>query len=141
VTAARRPRRQGEGQLSDAIREALAYEPGLRLFRNAQCAVVKSNRMVRGGLGNGSADLVGLLAPTGRMVALEVKVPGEVPTAEQMSRALAKGAYGRSREDERMLEQGAWLHQIREHGGFAAYVSSVEEARAAIARARQGATG
>lgn len=174
-----RPKRQGEGALSDAIRDALAHEPGLRLWRNSRCAVVKGNRMVRGGLGeNGSADLIGVLAvdvtvrfddvttpriKLGVFIALEVKLPGEIPTAENIARALAKvpvyqaadtwRAMGPSlflrewsgalREldarDRHMLEQEAFLAEVRAVGGFACYVDSPEAARAAIARARQGA--
>ncbi|HSN19256.1 MAG TPA: hypothetical protein VLS49_01175 [Usitatibacter sp.] len=135
-----KPRRQGEGALSDAIREALALTcPDLLLMRNAQCAVVKSNRMVRGGLGNGSADLVGVLRPSGRWVALEVKVPGEIPTTDDLLRAHNRGARATAAQ-RHMMAQRVWLEDVRAFGGFAAYVSSVEEARAAIARARTGAS-
>ena len=122
--------RQGEGALSDAIREALAYEPDLTLWRNSQAAMRKGNRIYRGGLGNGSADLVGVLTlpihlaalgdgksvPFGLFVALEIKLPGQAATDEQ----------------------AAWLASVRERGGFAAVVHSVAAARAAINRARRG---
>ena len=129
----RKPARQGEGALSDAIRAALAHEPGLLLFRNSQAAMRKGSRVYRGGLGNGSADLVGVLSldvalvtngghmqsrmMLGRFVALEVKRPGEQATEEQ----------------------AAWLASVRTRGGFASVVCSVDEARAAIVRARTGA--
>jgi hypothetical protein len=65
---------------------------------------------------NGTSDILGLVRG-GRFVALEVKLPGEKPTAEQ----LAFGA------------------RVVELGGFFAVVTSVDEAvaavRAAIARA------
>lgn len=109
-----RPARQGEGALSDSIRAALAWEPGLLLFRNSQAVMRKGARVYRGGLGNGSADLVGVLM--GRFVALEVKVPGK--DAEPA--------------------QAAWLASVRERGGFACVVDSVESARAAIDRANRG---
>lgn len=125
-----RPKRQGEGRLSDAIREALAYVPSLLLFRNSQAAMRKGSRVYRGGLGNGSADLVGVLripwvcATTGSVkhglglfVALEVKIPGERATEAQ----------------------AAWLAEVRRCHGFACVVHSVDEARAAIARAEYGA--
>jgi hypothetical protein len=153
--------RQGEASLSDAIRDALAYEPGLTLWRNSQCAVVKSNRMVRGGLGNGSADLVGLLAvkidvdshgrlehfgdKIGRFVALEVKMPGEIPCGSKLATILAVGATGHAskmaKADKHILEQEEWLQSVRARGGFAAYVDSVESAKAAIQRARSGYDG
>ena len=125
------PKRQGEGALSDAIRAALAYERGLLLFRNSQAAMRKGSRIYRGGLGNGSADLVGVLSlpihvaalgptgaavPFGLFVALEIKVPGQAATDEQST----------------------WLASVRERGGFAAVVHSVAAARAAIVRARRG---
>lgn len=101
----RKPVRQGEGVILDAIQARLALMPGVRLERNSRVAVVKSNRMVRGGLGdNGSADLVGLVSvrvvlvgvepvrqvDTGRGAALEVKREGEIPTAEDIARIRAK---------------------------------------------------
>ncbi len=172
--------RQGEAQLSDAIRELLSLEPGLLLMRNAQCAVVKAKRMVRGGLGNGSADLVGVLAVAGfahhrtdeggalymsgaalgRFLALEVKMPGEIPTTERIAGMVAAfsptlAALWRARgwcpEVERQvkalrptwahdLAQWAWLADVRRCGGFAAYVDSPASARAAVARARTGAS-
>jgi hypothetical protein len=164
----RRPQRQGEGKLSDAIRERLEAE-GVLVLRNAQVAVVKGNRMVRGGCGNGSADLLVLVpvrvdgAVLGRWASLEVKPPGKVPTPEDVERVVAKlGAMaggtwhvlGSSRAlahpvvsaavrkletaDRHLLEQEAHLDAVRRHGGFATYVDSPEAAVAAVARARNG---
>jgi hypothetical protein len=70
---------------------------------------------VRYGLAVGSADLIGCL--DGRFVALEVKA-----------------AAGRTSPEQRQ-----WLDLVRRNGGFACVVRSVDEARAAIARARKGA--
>lgn len=108
-----------EGALSDAIRLALASEPGLVLWRN-NCGMAEhwSGRTVTRvvyGLAPGSADLVGLLA--GRFVALEIKTAtGRVTPAQR-----------------------AWLDLVSRSGGFAAVVRSVEEAHAAVARCRAGA--
>ena len=148
-----RPHRQGEGALSDAIREALAHEPGLLLFRNSVGVLRSRGRVYHTGLGNGSADLVGVLA--GRFVALEVKRPGEAPTPEDVARIEAKlGAIARRLagtpmwlravkalpdDERRVLEQEAFAEAVRKAGGFACYVDGVEAARAAIARARTGA--
>lgn len=72
---------------------------------------------MRYGLARGSADLVGILAPHGRLVALEVKTPtGRVAP-----------------------EQEQWLELVRRMGGFACVVRSVADARDALARARMGA--
>jgi hypothetical protein len=145
-----RARRQGEGALSDAIRDALALESGLLLFRNSQAVMRKGPRVYRGGLGNGSADLVGVLRvcvghvatmPTcvGRFIALEVKSPGEIPTVEDLARIHAKPVQKRTAVESRVVAQWAWLVELRSRDAFATYVDSVESARAAIARARRGA--
>jgi hypothetical protein len=108
-----------ESVIQDAIRVALGTEPGVVLWRNncgtAEHWTPKGVQRVRYGLAPGSADLVGLVG--GRFVALEVKAP-----------------KGRVTE-----EQREWLALVRRFGGFAAVVHSVDEARAAVARARTGA--
>lgn len=65
----------------------------------------------------GGADLIGIL--TGRFIALEVKRPKK----------------GRESEEQQMFMQ-----LVRAKGGFAAIVRSVDEAHAAIQRAREGAS-
>jgi hypothetical protein len=105
-----------EGAIQDAIRLALASEPGLVLWRN-NCGVAEhyGKRGVthtRYGLAPGSADLVGIL--DGRFFALEVKTP-----------------TGRLRPDQKL-----WMELVRRTGGFAAVARSVDEARAAVAAAR-----
>jgi hypothetical protein len=65
-----------------------------------------------------SSDLVGLVGPQGRFLALEMKTP-----------------TGRVTDHE-----ARFLERVRHHGGFACVVRSVNEARAALARARHGAT-
>ena len=105
-----------EGAIQDAIRLALADEPGFVCFRN-NVGVAKhyGNRGVvhtKYGLAPGSSDLVGIL--DGRFIALEVKTP-----------------VGRLRPEQRL-----WLELVRSFGGFAAVVRSVDEARAAVAAAR-----
>jgi hypothetical protein len=85
---------------------------------------------VRYGLGVGSADLVGIITcptymtldpftdarPIGRAFALEVKRPGEEPTADQVK----------------------WMLAVRTLGGFACVVHSIEEACHAVDRCRRG---
>jgi len=73
----------------------------------------------RYGLVTGASDLIGILTvgELGRFVAIEVKRPrGRVSAAQQL-----------------------FLDLVRSHGGFAAVVRSVDDARAGIARARMGA--
>jgi hypothetical protein len=111
-----------EAQISDAIRLALGADPTLVLWRNnvgiAEHWNGKSVDTVRYGLAPGSADFIGVLKPEGRFVALEIKSPTGRATPDQVT----------------------WLALVRRMGGFAAIVRSVDEARAAIERARGGAS-
>lgn len=109
--------------LQAEIRLALGRESDLVLWRNSTGQATHTDdrgRVFRQafGLAIGSADLVGILAPSGRFVALEVKTP-----------------TGRVRP-----EQETWLALVRSRGGFACVVRSIDDARAALARARAGAT-
>ena len=105
-----------EGHIQDAIRLALTDEPGLVVWRNNTGVAEHRGARVRYGLAVGSADLIGCL--DGRFIALEVKT-----------------AAGRASPEQRQ-----WLDLVRRNGGFAAVVRSVDEARAAIVRARAGAS-
>ena len=126
----RKVAKKPETILSDAIREALSLEPGLLIWRNSNGVFRARGFVVHAGLPKGSADLVGVLGvdvlfpmaigeeerTIGLFVALEVKRPGE-------------------KADPHQLE---WLESVRRAGGFACVVTSAEEARAAIKRAREG---
>jgi len=103
-----------EGGLKRAILQRLEWYPDLKVFCNAQ-----GGRTYRTGLGPGSSDIIGVLAPIGRFFALEVKVPGK----------------------DLMAVQVEWMDQIRKLGGFAAVVHSPEEADEAYKRARAGLLG
>lgn len=111
-----------EAQISAAIRLALGSDPTLVLWRNnvgiAEHWNGQSVDTVRYGLAPGSADFIGVLLPAGRFIALEIKSPTGRATPEQVN----------------------WLALVRRMGGFAAIVRSVDEARAAIERARGGAS-
>lgn len=100
------------------IRLALGRVPDLVLWRNTTGVARHYDRTQRFGLCVGSADIVGILGPTGRFIALEVKTEtGRVAHA-----------------------QSQFLNVVRSRGGFAAVVRSVDDAIAAITRARAGAT-
>lgn len=128
-----------EGKIQGLILRAVGALPDFVVMRNANVALKYYDeregreKFLRGGLGDGSADLIGILSlsvlltrpdgsqvcqTTGRFVALEVKKPG-----------------GRVEP-----EQEAWLEAVRRAGGFAAVVHSPEEALAALDRARRGET-
>jgi hypothetical protein len=104
-----------EADTQDAIRLA-AHSLGLVLWRNSVGLAVDGLRRIRYGLAVGSSDLIGIIMPEGRFIALEVKSATGRPTPEQ----------------ERFLDL------VRRSGGFAAVVRSVEDVRAAVERARRG---
>ena len=132
---------KAETGLQAAIVAALALEPGLVIWRNSNGTFRAHGHVVRAGLPRGSADLVGVLttyakvpdhytakgspvwvgdaiSAVGRFVALEVKRPSEKPEPHQVE----------------------WLADVAKRGGFACVVRSVDDARAAIAAARGGAS-
>jgi hypothetical protein len=112
-----------ERDIQQAIREALGLEPDLVLWRNSTGYTEEfsdrtmQSRGIRYGLGKGSADLVGI-GPGGRFFALETKSPSGRLTPEQVK----------------------WANLVRRFGGFCATVRSVDEAKAALVRARAGAS-
>jgi hypothetical protein len=111
-----------ETAIQQEIRLALGAEPDLTLWRNNVGTATHWNpgtgktQSVKYGLCVGSSDLIGILA--GRFVALEVKTE-----------------VGRLTKEQRVF-----LEHVRRMGGFAAVVRSADEARAAVQRARQGAS-
>jgi len=106
-----------EARILADIRVALGREEDLTIWRLSQGAGrLASGRWDRFGLVPGAADLIGILAPTGRWFALEVKSP-----------------RGRLTEEQRL-----WGALIQQRGGFWAVVRSVDEAREALERARKG---
>jgi len=105
--------------LQTAIRQALGLERDLTMWRNNVGQVRTGHgSYVRYGLAVGSSDLIGILAPLGKFVALEVKTPN-----------------GRLDQEQRL-----YLELVRSRGGFATVVRSVADARAAIERARGGSS-
>lgn len=117
-----RTRNPSETEIMREILAALGAQPDLYIMRNqvggAERFDVETNevRHERYGLAPGSSDLVAILAPKGRWFCLEVKT-----------------ATGRVDE-----EQTKWLARMRRFGAFACVVRSVEEAVAALERARAG---
>lgn len=130
-----------EKDVREAIRAALGREPDLFLMLNtiAHGTMVDRSGAARhqhAGLPKGSADLIGVLAPLGRIFALEVKrSPRELPRPLAELEALPH----RNPAQEHEYLQQLWAANVRKRGGFAAFVSSVDEAWAALGRARKGA--
>lgn len=101
-----------------AIHLALGARSDVRLWRaqvgvfvpiSQACAHCRTHAM-RIGL-PGMADLLGIQAPAGRLVSLEVKSATGKPTEEQV----------------------AWAAMVKRFGGVAAIVRSVEDAERALA--------
>lgn len=103
-------------ELVHATRLALGREPDLALFLNSKIEVTPEGIRAKPGLGKGSSDLVGILGPHGRWFVLEAKTGRGVAIARQ--------------------EQ--FMALVRKKGGFAAVFHTVDEAKDALERARQG---
>jgi hypothetical protein len=100
-----------EAELLRAIMLDLGGRPNVRIFRNVSgLGVNPAGQKIRFGLAVGAPDLLGILAPEGRLIGLEVKTE-----------------TGRVRP-----EQAAFLAMLRSMGGIAAVVRSVADARAAL---------
>ena len=100
-----------ETQLSLAIRESLLATGKVILWRsNSGKLPDKNGRWITYGLGVGSADLVGILKGSGRLIAFEVKLTKKKETPEQL----------------------AWHRVVNAAGGFAIVVRSVDEALDAL---------
>ena len=99
--------------LKNQIRLAAGRRNDVVLFNN-ESGVARFNRhTVRYGVGKGGADLIGLVVPSGRFIALEVKTGKAALTKEQ-----------------RLFKK-----LINESGGYCCTVRSIKEAHDAIDRA------
>lgn len=117
---ARKDRTTAHTALVSEIRLALGMERDLVLWLNAvkHVEIATNSGLIHmsTGLVKGSSDLVGILRPRGRWFCLEAKTGKAKPQPNQVQ----------------------WLQLVRDMGGFAAVVHSVEEAWMALARARLG---
>lgn len=130
---------EAEAAIQASIRLALGQLPDVRIWRNnvgsgviikvgqligiltsksggikAAIAFLKLLRPVTWGLCVGSSDLIGIVAPRGRFLAIEVKS--------------AKGVLSE--------EQEQWIAIVERFGGVAGPARSVDEAMALVERAR-----
>jgi hypothetical protein len=120
--------RELENKVQHDIMRALGCLPDIIVYRNTVGQTTMYNadtgahQHVTFGLCPGSADLVCMLRVehAGRVfaqwVCLEIKRPGEKPRPDQAK----------------------WANAVKQMGAFATYVTSVEEALAAVERAREG---
>lgn len=110
-----------ERDIQAAIRLALGQRTDVAVWRNNVGLAERDGRLVRYGLLEGSADLVGLVRMpdgVGRFFSLEVKTARGRLTPAQV----------------------AWANVVRGYGGFAAVVRSAEDALAAVDRCQRGAS-
>jgi hypothetical protein len=116
-----------ERDIKQEIRLALGRLPDLTIWNNPVGNAIftnasgKASARVPYGLVRGASDILGILEPTGRWFCLEIKSPG------------ARTSPARA------AEQRLFRELIRKRGGFAAVVTSLDEAMAAYIRAKQGA--
>ena len=102
-------------ELVAAIRLALGREPDVVLWPLTQgVASARAGHMRWYGLVKGASDLLGV-GPRGKLIALECKTGNAVPTPEQRR----------------------FLAAVTRHGGIAAIVHSVAEARSVLDAARR----
>jgi len=112
--------RASEALILHDIRVALGREPDLVLWRlNQGITKDHTGKQYRSGMVPGAADLIGVLGPRGRWFCLEVKSP-----TGRLSR-----------------EQKLFGSLVQRMGGSWACVRSVDDARAALDRARNGESG
>lgn len=104
--------------LRNAIRDAVNATGKAWLCVNARGY---RGRVPLGLMPNSSADLVGMLTGSGRYVGIECKSPDNKSQTGKLSEA-----------------QLEWARRVRLVGGFVARVRSVDEALAAIERAKEG---
>ena len=126
-----KPRRgpNPESVLSAAILDAVIASGRAVLWRNTTGATrTSSGGFVRYGLCPGSADLVGMLVPSGRFLAVEVKVPD------------GKGGWRRT-GTQTEAAQIAWRGVVERSGGCYVLATSVAEALAGIGGAGIGGAG
>lgn len=115
-----------ETDLQNEGRLCIGSLPFVRLYRNNVGTLEDRNGTpVSYGLAVGSADTIGIVAPTGRFLSIEWKRPGWKPpelTAEDFdTRAVL------SKEKKRHRDQCNWRAQINAMGGVAGFAQSLED--------------
>lgn len=129
-----------EGDLSNKVAGAVGSLPDVRLFRNNVGTLLDSRRIpVKFGLLPGSADWIGLVAPHGRLLSIETKRPGYVPPIDRKLIAALAHPPACKCEPCHYNAQIRWRDMVRDFGGVAGIVDSVEQALALVDEARKPA--
>lgn len=120
---------KSESEVQSEIRLAIGQLPDVRVWRNnvgqlSQRRADGGKSTVRYGLCNGSSDLLCIVAPHGRWLAIEVKAEDWRPAKS--------GAKFKHEE-----EQRAWMGIVRTFGGVAGFARSVDEAMVLVEEARK----
>lgn len=124
-----------ETDLQNEGRLCIGSLPFVRLYRNNTGTLNDRNGTpVSYGLAIGSADTIGIVAPTGRFLSIEWKRPGWKPP-ELSAEDWAPGATI-SREKKRHIDQCNWRDQVIGMGGVAGFASSLEEGVRLVGLAR-----
>ncbi len=124
-----------ETDLQNEGRLCIGSLPFVRLYRNNTGVLNDRNGTpVSYGLAIGSADTIGIVAPSGRFLSIEWKRPGWKPP-----RSPSPGEFQKpSRELQRHIDQCAWRDQINRMGGVAGFAQSLEEGVELVWWARSG---
>lgn len=110
------PNRQApEKEILLAIRLEVGKNPRVVIWRNQSGHAEREGRWQTFGLIKGAADLIGVVAPYGRFLALEVKTKTGRATKEQLQ----------------------FLSLVNRMGGVGRLVRTVEQAQAAVLEASQ----
>ena len=117
-----RVRNNAETALVVEIRLALGKRTDCIAFRNSVGAYkTPAGHTIRYGLCKGSSDVIVIVKPSGRVVCLEIKLPGFKRPRNQHER-----------------EQAEFIELIKQAGGHGAFVTSVEEANRQVTFAITG---
>jgi hypothetical protein len=124
-----------ETDLQNEGRLCIGSLPFVRLYRNNVGTLEDRNGTpVSYGLAVGSADTIGIVAPTGRFLSIEWKRPGwkspELRPEDFDSRAVL------SKEKKRHRDQCNWRDQVIGMGGVAGFATSLEEGMRLVGLAR-----
>lgn len=117
--------------LLDLTNDGPLRVPGLTLYVNSVGGLYDSSgRLVRYGLAKGSADLIGLWAPAGIFVSVEVKAPGEPGPRYH-------GKQKPSKAEEHLEAQARWMDSVNARGGIAVWGRSSEEIKGKLEAAKR----